>query len=181
MILYTIFIAIIIFDFNPVYCLNHNCGCKENKVQRLVNGQALIPNVYPWVVSMSYPSFRMKHFCGGTILNSEWILTAGHCLSDYEAQNIYVSLGSNMINDSNAIVIQGEQMYIHPEYRGLPDFRNDVGLLRLKTPIKFSPNIQPACLPGPEFTNYDQLLTAVGWGRTSSCSKISKYLMGDKV
>merc|ERR1719259_1067798 len=33
---------------------------------------------YPYVVSLQYLSTRV-HFCGGSIINSHWVMSAAHC------------------------------------------------------------------------------------------------------
>jgi len=44
---------------------------------RIVSGRPAVEGDFPWIVSTQISG---KHFCGGSILNSEWILTAAHCL-----------------------------------------------------------------------------------------------------
>lgn len=56
------------------------CGeGREDKkpLARIVGGENASPQEFPWLVSIT----RLGgHFCGGTILNSNFILTAAHCL-----------------------------------------------------------------------------------------------------
>lgn len=44
---------------------------------RVVGGQNADKGEFPWLVSITR---RGGHFCGGTIINNRFILTAGHCL-----------------------------------------------------------------------------------------------------
>ena len=48
---------------------------------RIVGGQAA-PFPIPWQVSIRYCNSGNCHFCGGTILDEQTILTAAHCLPD---------------------------------------------------------------------------------------------------
>lgn len=38
---------------------------------------------FPWLVSIQIGN---EHFCGGTIINNWWIVTAAHCLSNEEVK-----------------------------------------------------------------------------------------------
>lgn len=44
---------------------------------RIVGGNETTIEEYPWQVSLQESA---GHFCGGSIIEREWILTAAHCI-----------------------------------------------------------------------------------------------------
>ena len=68
--------------FNKIICSSYSAAeCGVKKTVRVVGGQNTEINEYPWMALM-----RLKHqsqagfFCGGTLINSRWVLTAQHCI-----------------------------------------------------------------------------------------------------
>lgn len=51
------------------------CGL-ANLNTKIVGGQDATPGSWPWQVSLQTNGF---HFCGGSLINSGWVLTAAHC------------------------------------------------------------------------------------------------------
>ena len=53
----------------------------DGRTSRIVGGATAEPNEYPWQASLQYRSgTRWYHFCGGSLIAPNWILTAAHCL-----------------------------------------------------------------------------------------------------
>lgn len=52
------------------------CGL-TNKHNRIVGGVETRVTQYPWVVLLMY---RKQFYCGGTVINSRYVLTASHCI-----------------------------------------------------------------------------------------------------
>ncbi|XP_067306875.1 chymotrypsinogen 2-like [Pseudorasbora parva] len=57
------------------------CGVPAIRPQtigrKIVNGQNAISGSLPWQVSLQRPNGF--HFCGGSLINQNWVLTAAHC------------------------------------------------------------------------------------------------------
>ena len=67
--------------------LQPNCGKSKSQFPgtRIVGGRRAKEGEFPWQVSIgriSAVTGGIRHFCGGTILSSNTILTAAHCLND---------------------------------------------------------------------------------------------------
>ena len=92
------FVKITLFAFAYLQCnsvsglnLTTQCGRSHttavNPDWRIVGGTNALPGEFPWQVALVERYFnhsdRAWHVdvqCGGTIINSQWILIAGHCV-----------------------------------------------------------------------------------------------------
>lgn len=48
--------------------------------ERIVGGYEAPEGAFPYQISLRNNN---RHFCGGSILNSRWIVTAAHCVQGY--------------------------------------------------------------------------------------------------
>jgi len=85
------------------------------------------------------------------------------------ATDLQVRLGGILATDPDldAVYANVSRVIPHPDYRdGV--FHNDIGLLRLTSPVQYTDTILPICLP-PSNVNLDQFKVCVdtGFGRTS--------------
>eukprot|EP00090_Calanus_glacialis_P022801 TRINITY_DN35120_c0_g1_i1.p1 TRINITY_DN35120_c0_g1~~TRINITY_DN35120_c0_g1_i1.p1 ORF type:complete len:289 (+),score=61.25 TRINITY_DN35120_c0_g1_i1:30-869(+) len=139
-----------------------SCGIPFSK-RRIIGGVPAKPNQYPWQVALLSGQFSSRPFCGGSLLSSDTVLTAAHCVNSYSLP--YVGFPKDDVTLQNAEKIQASQVLRHPYYSGST---NDFAIIKLSTPVMFDDSTQPICLPNPN-TNYDDNLAEVtGWGVTNT-------------
>jgi secreted trypsin-like serine protease len=104
-----------------------------SSAQEIVGGTATTIGANPWQVSLQ--SSSGFHFCGGSILNENWILTAQHCVNDGGtiSKPARVEAGSTTISGSGQVRSVAE-VVLYPGYVD-PGQGKDVALLRLSTPL----------------------------------------------
>lgn len=55
---------------------------EKGVVDRVVGGREVARGSWPWQVDLQWARNLINgHFCGGSLINSQWFLTAAHCLS----------------------------------------------------------------------------------------------------
>ncbi|XP_027012330.1 coagulation factor X isoform X2 [Tachysurus fulvidraco] len=116
--------------------------------KRIVNGEDCPPGECPWQALLINED--KIGFCGGTILNEYFILSAAHCMK--LSRSITVILGETYTRswEGREAVHEVEQVLVHANYK--PDtFHNDIALIKLVKPIQFSKYIIPACIPDHDF------------------------------
>ncbi|XP_069997541.1 trypsin-1-like [Penaeus vannamei] len=159
-------------DTAPAPSEAYDCKCGvPNRRSRIVGGEETEVNEYPWLVGVSEKGKPDTPFCGGSIYNDEWVITAAHCFDDDSPLHAEVLL--NMWSwryGPTAIYRRDVDDYvIHPEYdRTTTD--NDVALLHLSRPISLSAvdGIKPVCLPPPGADFTGRNATVTGWGALHS-------------
>ncbi|CAL4186022.1 unnamed protein product, partial [Meganyctiphanes norvegica] len=145
------------------------CG-KANRGTRIVGGQTTEVNEYPWQVALVSRGSNGV-YCGGSLINDRWVLTAAHCTQSGVSQ---VLLGNHLQSqtDSAERRINVKRVVDHPSYNSRT-LDNDFSLLELTTPLNLDsvdPEIRPVCLPtASNPSQYENVPSVVsGWGTTSA-------------
>ncbi|KAK2880788.1 hypothetical protein Q8A67_018056 [Cirrhinus molitorella] len=148
------------------------CGVPAIKPQtinsRIVNGQNAISGSWPWQVSLQLPTGF--HFCGGSLINQNWVLTAAHCavvVSYHRAIFGEHNRGSSVEPVQVKLV---SKVITHPLY-SRATLNNDIALLKLSSPVTLTPRISPVCLAPTTFTiQTGTRCFTTGWGKTATTS-----------
>ncbi|XP_063800559.1 ovochymase-2-like isoform X2 [Pseudophryne corroboree] len=105
-----------------------------------------IPNSWPWQVSINCGG---THVCSGAIISERFVLTSASCVTERnEIHDVcFVIAGLHDLERSeNSQKRLVKQVIVHPEFSPLlMDF--DIALIQLEEGYRFSPYIQPICLP----------------------------------
>ncbi|MGT2503615.1 serine protease [Bradyrhizobium guangxiense] len=139
---------------------------------KIVGGTPAPQGAYPWQVSLSVSWIAdpgRGHFCGGSIYNASWIITAAHCVIDNEPEDIHVVAGTNKLSLSSER-LNIKRIIIHRAYSRPKKHDNDVALLELWTPLAFGEKIKAIELltlaDEARVVEVGQPLTVTGWGAT---------------
>ena len=64
---------------------------------RVINGWESGIDQAPWEVSLQNKG-RINHFCGGTIIDKYWVLTAAHCVNGRNWRYIRITMGHQKLS-----------------------------------------------------------------------------------
>ncbi|XP_066982820.1 chymotrypsinogen 2-like [Macrobrachium rosenbergii] len=148
-----------------------NCKCgRVNRGTRIIGGQSTEVNEYPWQVSLVYRNTN-ESFCGGSIINDRFIVTAAHCTASVSDFQIVVGGHSWANLPPSFRVVEYETYYYNPDYNYFTQ-DSDLVLIKLATTLDFSnPVIGPICPPRPYNKYYGVNVTVTGWGFSANDSK----------
>ncbi|NXJ59414.1 PLMN protein, partial [Rostratula benghalensis] len=129
--------------------------------QRIVAGCISHPHSWPWQISLR-TSYRM-HFCGGTLIDPWWVLTAAHCLersSWPSAYKVYLGLHNESASEASVQTRDVEKLFKEPH-------RADIALLKLRRPAIINNHVIPVCLPKEnDVLGGKKVCYVTGWGET---------------
>ncbi|KAH7032619.1 insect inhibitor with A fungal trypsin [Microdochium trichocladiopsis] len=129
----------------------------------IVGGEAASAGDFPFIVSLSQDGY---HLCGGSLLDENTVITAGHCSYGRTPSRMKVRAGS--LNwASGGVQVGVSRIVVHEKYE-IPNFaNNDIGLWRLSAPIRNSSTISYVKLPTQGFDPAGGLpAVTAGWGIT---------------
>ncbi|KAJ8922188.1 hypothetical protein NQ315_004123 [Exocentrus adspersus] len=157
-------------NFADVKCGSYKSG---QRLAKIVGGENAEKGEFPWLVSITR---RGGHFCGGTVINNRFILTAGHCLCTGIGQdilkpgNIKITVSQHDLTqkESDAYQMDIKAISLHPGYICNKP-KDDIAILELDQELQWSETVLPACLPVAsghhKHSKFDNILaTVAGWG-----------------
>jgi len=150
----------------PVKPLGNGIGGK------IVGGTTAERGEFPWQVSWRNLG---SHSCGGSILNENWVLSAGHCCEGIIGSGDIVAGGIDIYLPEGVEQHRSITKFKNPDYDS-SSLDGDVCLLKVDKPFEFSDEVGPITLD----TNLDYepgtLFTVTGWGTTSAGGFVSEKL-----
>ncbi|KAG7230084.1 hypothetical protein INR49_009804 [Caranx melampygus] len=163
------------------------CGKPEPKksITRIFGGLKVAPGAIPWQVSLQVrpknTNLPFKHTCGGVLIASCWVLTAGHCIEQKKDMQVVMGGLSRDTTEHTEQTIKVEEAIVHENYRETPAaVYNDIALLRLEGTDGVCANetqfVKAACLPDAPLPDGKEC-TISGWGATEDSNLGSTHLL----
>lgn len=142
---------------------------------RILHGLDAMVGEWPWIARIKECPKDGCRSCTGSVLNSRWMITAGHCGIEFNKTSLSelqatVGLYDMITPENTSVTVHFDKVIVHPNYNNELD--NDLSLLRMKEPLKFNDFIQPLCLINATrnilaFTK-NRKCYAVGYGLTDN-------------
>jgi len=136
---------------------------------RIIGGEEAADGEFPYQVSIRFAgNLGSTHYCGGSIIDKDWILTAAWCcFNELPSTMDVVAGGIKLTNFENEEEKRNvEHIFTHPKYivnNGAIDY--DICLLKLKDSLEWTEFVQPIALPAAgQMTETGTECILTGWG-----------------
>ncbi|KAG7162526.1 Chymotrypsin-like protease CTRL-1-like 3 [Homarus americanus] len=147
----TIFQGAVFHSATPSLLRKSSCKCGIRLSSKIVGGQPVTINQYPWNVALLNTITGLA-FCGGAIIN-DFI----------SVDKLLVRVGETSRQGQSTLQVPVQSIIVHPNYSGITS--DDIALVKLARPLEYNEKILPVCLArGREDINNEKAIVT-GWGR----------------
>ncbi len=134
---------------------------------KIVGGVEATKGEYPFIVSLQG---RSGHFCGGSLIRKDWVMTAHHCVEHGAPNTIVIGLHDRR-DTTGTETFRPSQVISHPK-ADTDTMTYDFALIRLDGESKFA----PVAMQREEVAGVVDMITA-GWGATRQGGGLANLLM----
>ncbi|XP_039750561.1 trypsin-like [Pararge aegeria] len=175
-----------------VECPACQCGFTRTR-RRIVGGYETKKKEIPWIVVLLYNG---RFYCGGSLINDLYVLTAAHCTSGFRKEKMTVRFlehDRSVPNDTKTIDRKVSQIIRHLRYNP-SNYDNDIAMLKLSERVDLSTalkrvrveetgvedendvGLRPVCLPLAGLSYNNETALVAGWGTTEEGGSVSNTL-----
>ena len=179
---------------------NTNFRCGVSRLSNInanfiIGGKASKLQEFPFaaMIGVIKANGQVKFYCGGSLINRRYVLSAAHCFGKTDVKATRVRLGEYDVTKP-CDCLDGKCAPL-PQTVGVLEIRihesfdrnllvNDIALVRLAAPAKLNPGVGVVCLPGlsgSSAINHNlngKVATVIGWGRTRYASEGDLHTIG---
>jgi len=116
----------------------------------VIDGEKANQGEFPWIVSLrSFSVIGFTHFCGGSIVGDQWIVTAGHCCyGNSDGAFIHAMAGGVKLDlpESGVQKVNIDKVLLHQDFN-YTLIQNDICLLKTKTAFEWTDTVKAVDLP----------------------------------
>lgn len=131
---------------------------------RVINGEEANIADFPFQVALLQGNFQ---FCGGTLVGSQHVLTAAHCVINLVPSQVDILIGTEDLGGGGERV-PTTAIRTHPNFSASLDY--DVAVVRLDRPL-LRPRVYLQSPDQPSLSEPGTIATVVGWGELEDGSQ----------
>ncbi|XP_065371904.1 chymotrypsin-2-like [Calliphora vicina] len=157
----------LVFVFAALQIVNGNAiVTQNNNTERIVGGRDIPKGQFvPYQVSLQYytQSNNYKHYCGGSIISKNLVLTAAHCCKGLKVHRMFVKAGVRDLSESQGKRYAVQHYQIHPNYKEFES--SDIAIIKIDNNFDLN-NISVAAIDvvSPKRVVSNVEVTLTGWG-----------------
>lgn len=138
----------------------------DNITPKIINGEKSDLDSWPFMVALVFKNREVNNgqFCGGSFLGGRYILTAAHCVSGKEGQDLDAVIGISDLtqDDVSEHRYNVKEVYIHEDYQSA-SVSNDIAILELEREVNYTA-VDLADKHLRNNLSAGEMLTVMGWG-----------------
>ncbi|XP_069466598.1 trypsin-3-like [Ambystoma mexicanum] len=133
---------------------------------RIIGGYEVRKNSVRFMASIQGPN---GHYCGGTLVSPQWVLTAAHCFFPINRLTIFLGKHRLSVREGTSQAFSVIKVAMHPQFNQTT-LNFDAMLLKLNARVTLTAAVRPVTLPVIGRAMNAITCSTYGWGVTNAYS-----------